>query len=832
MQTSRALAAALLLLLIVPASPARAHPADVYVHALDLTLTPAGLLLNWEIKPGPMLASWLWHAADLDQDGVVDPGESRAWGEERAALLAATLDEAPFPLRLESVAFPGDLNGLQSNNQAILLRLSASWPQDGGNAHRLIVHNGMEEQSSVNWFTLRAIESAAFQQPAQQGSRLAVDLLRDQERAGGQAGLLAAWDSGTPALPPAQQGDAVMGAAEQVIPQLARETPQEILTGLVRREQFSPGFYLLALAISLALGALHALTPGHGKTVVAAYLVGARGTARHAVALGGIVTATHTGSVFLLGVITLVASRYILPTRLIPALELLSGALILGLGLYLLYQRLRAWRAPAGTQEHGTAHGHDHSHDHAHEHNHDHPHGHTHHLPDQEAVTWRSLIALGVSGGLVPCPDAIAILLVAVAINRLLLGLALIVAFSLGLAVVLIAIGLAMVQGGRLFSRVEAFNRFAPAMPVVSALVVLALGAALTWGALARWEVDTAAPAAQDGLPPAAQAGGFRLEQASVVHTVEDEDGHRQLAITRVADGGTRVLTDAPRGVRGFALAPDRARVVYVRQEADLGVSLWVLSLSGGDAREVVTCDPADCSQPVWSPDGSKVVFERLDPGQGLGLPTLWWLDVPGGQAGPVFQEAGLPGANPRWSPDGNWLSYSTPDGAVRLYNLSSGEHRILENTLGAAAVWAPDARSVLLRDVRVQEQGFVTHLLRYDLANGRVSDLDEDPEHENNLAAWSPEGEQVAVVRRDLSVALGDQIWLMRQDGSAARQLTSASNVLHGTLAWSPDGRYLLFDAYLMEAFPLQAHLQVLDLESGEGFDLGVSGYDPAWVW
>ena len=129
------------------------------------------------------------------------------------------------------------------------------------------------------------------------------------------------------------------------MPELAQRTPQEILLDFVRtKEIVSVSFYTFALGISLALGALHALTPGHGKTVVAAYLVGSRGTAWHAVVLGSVVTLTHTGSVFLLGIITLAASQYILPTRIIPALEILSGVMIIFLGGALLIPRLRNWQ--------------------------------------------------------------------------------------------------------------------------------------------------------------------------------------------------------------------------------------------------------------------------------------------------------------------------------------------------------------------------------------------------------------------------------------------------------------------------------------------------------
>jgi Tol biopolymer transport system component len=438
-----------------------------------------------------------------------------------------------------------------------------------------------------------------------------------------------------------------------------------------------------------------------------------------------------------------------------------------------------------------------------------------------------------------------------VAINRLVLGLALIVAFSLGLALVLIVIGLAMVQGSRLFHRMDAFSRFAPALPVVSALVVLALGAALTWGALTHFgsaqEVSLAgilptedAVLVQTGTEEneaaqAVEAYGFSLQEAQIIYLSEDEDGRKQLVISDTNGEIERTLTSVPRGVRDYALSPDRTQVIYVGQAANLGVSLWLVSVDGGQVHEVVTCDPADCSQPIWSPDGKKVVYERLDlsaEGGGLGLPTLWWLDLASGETRHVFQEAQLPGINPRWSPDGRWLSYSTPDGGIRLYNLVTGENRIIKNLLAAAVVWSPDSRSLLLRDVLTQEQGFVTHLFRYDLDNGVMTEVNADPNQENNLAAWSPDGEWVAVVRRDLSATMGDQIWLMDADGGQARQLTSIPNVLHGSLKWSPDGRYILFDGYMLETFPLEARLQVLDVGTGEVLDLGVMGYSPDWVW
>lgn len=287
---------------------------------------------------------------------------------------------------------------------------------------------------------------------------------------------------------------------------------------LIAVPELTTGVALLGLLVAAALGGLHAFSPGHGKTVVGAYLVGSRGTVKHAAFLGLTVTATHTSSVFALGLVTLFASQYILPEKLFPALSLASGTIILGLGLSLFVARLRS---ALGATEHthgALQHAHDQSHDesfslsHSHEHNHEHPHdhesalsedhgalSHSHggrehtHLPpgaDGAPVTWRSLLALGVSGGLLPCPSALVVLLSAIYLHRVGYGLLLIVAFSLGLASVLTGIGLAFVYAGRWLQRRTAKRRVVTGLvrvvPVFSAFVIACVGALLCYEALAQ----------------------------------------------------------------------------------------------------------------------------------------------------------------------------------------------------------------------------------------------------------------------------------------------------------------------------------------------------------
>lgn len=271
----------------------------------------------------------------------------------------------------------------------------------------------------------------------------------------------------------------------------SQTTPRNSFTEIIAKNELGLGIILAALAIAVGLGAFHALEPGHGKTLVAAYLVGSRGTFKHAFLLGLIVTASHTAGVYLLGGVTLYASKYIVPERLYPWLGALSGAMIAALGLILLVRRYRGKDGLLahshdhhGAHDH-VAHGHHHHHEHDHGHHHHHGgHGHHHHEVNQ-AVSAKQLLTLGISGGIVPCPAALVVLLSAVAMQRIGFGLLLIVAFSIGLAAVLIAIGMLMVYARQFMARFQGEGRIVTRwLPITSSAFILLAGIALTWQAL------------------------------------------------------------------------------------------------------------------------------------------------------------------------------------------------------------------------------------------------------------------------------------------------------------------------------------------------------------
>jgi nickel/cobalt transporter (NicO) family protein len=264
----------------------------------------------------------------------------------------------------------------------------------------------------------------------------------------------------------------MVAPTSDLVPTLTRghalEAPDRVadsgFTRLIARSQLSVLVILASLAAALFWGAAHALSPGHGKTIVTAYLIGKRGTPKDAALLGGIVTLTHTIGVFALGLVTLALSQWIVPDQLYPWIDLVAGFMVVGIGLAVL--RSRAAHAVAHR------HGHEHHHHHGHDHEHD--------------ISRRSLLAVGVSGGLLPCPSALVVLLAAISLHRLLFGLVLIVAFSLGLALSITGIGLGAILAKKAFARRSFDGALIRALPAISAAVIVVAGVLMTVHALPK----------------------------------------------------------------------------------------------------------------------------------------------------------------------------------------------------------------------------------------------------------------------------------------------------------------------------------------------------------
>jgi nickel/cobalt transporter (NicO) family protein len=298
-----------------------------------------------------------------------------------------------------------------------------------------------------------------------------------------------------PVAPPVTQPIAPPIAPAMAASPFAQQQPSapgtvvrgDYLSRLLQSRHLGWQVMLLGILAAFGLGSMHALSPGHGKTIVAAYLVGSRGTLKHAGLLGFVVTFTHTFTVFLLGLGVLFFQQYVVPEKIVPVLGVISGLSIVFVGAMLLYRRSMA--LIAGGDAHSHSHG-GHTHTHTHQYSrrregqaadHDHEHDTHTHMPEGK-LTLGSLIALGVSGGLVPCPSALILMLSAIALGHPGLGLVLLIGFSSGLAAVLMGIGMLALYARNLLpdSSQTARRPIFRLIPVFSAVIVMFLGLAMS----------------------------------------------------------------------------------------------------------------------------------------------------------------------------------------------------------------------------------------------------------------------------------------------------------------------------------------------------------------
>lgn len=431
---------------------------------------------------------------DPDGDGVVSEAEKQSWLDERVPViirgLRLTVGNDVLPLtetRRSAELLPGQ-GGLQILRLELDLtsQLPESWVENGRGGY---VDRNYQDRLGWREIIVQGGDGVAISESSVSSVDTSDELRTyPEDMLASPLHDAEATFSIVPGAAGAVQHSAAENAARVEATDRGGQATDRVASLITTRE-LTPWVVVVSILVAMFWGAVHALSPGHGKTVVAAYLIGARGTARHAAFLGLTVTITHTAGVFALGLITLYLSHFILPETLFPWLSVISGLLVVAIGLTLFVQRIR------GRDGHHHHHHHVHEHEHEHDshHHHDHAHHHHHgadghsHLPpgaDGTPVTWRSLLALGVSGGLIPCPSALVLLLGAISLDRLGFGMVLVVAFSVGLAAVLTAIGLLLVYARRVFDRFSLSPGVPRLLPAFSALVVALVGAGIVLRAL------------------------------------------------------------------------------------------------------------------------------------------------------------------------------------------------------------------------------------------------------------------------------------------------------------------------------------------------------------
>ena len=420
---------------VVFAPVAAAHPDDEVLQQIYLTPERSGLTVQLDLTPGVSVAPQFTRAIDEDGDGRVSPDEIAAHVASVRSGLSAEIDGVPVDLASTENHYP-PIELLAAGAGTVTLVWTAALPE---NAQHLVLTDHYEPgaRTAVQTSVLIAPEPIALGPISRTDANRSISVVLNPSGTTGSNDPAATATDTTPST-----GAAMLDA--------------------LRRPLTTPWAFAILLGACVLLGALHALTPGHGKAMLAAYLVGGQGTPRQAVTLGVVITFTHTAAVLALGGAVLAAGDNVLPHAVVPMLTITAGAVVLVLGLRLARRRWTNIRQ-AGH------HDHHHAHDHA-------------HAPVSESTSLRSVATMGVSAGVIPCPEALSVLLLAIGLNRAALGMVMIVAFSVGLAAVLVGLGLLLVTATPRLSGLSSRRSgwLTTRIPLISAVIVATLGCAMT----------------------------------------------------------------------------------------------------------------------------------------------------------------------------------------------------------------------------------------------------------------------------------------------------------------------------------------------------------------
>jgi nickel/cobalt exporter len=575
-----------ILLTGISSSVAYAHPLGNFTvnHFSRLQISNDRIIIRYIVDMAEIPAFQTLQTIDTNNDGKQSPEELQTYAEQNALHYAGglflNLDDTPVELQpsVHSITTPAGTGGLPT------LRIEYDFVANiqAKGAARKVRYEDSNDRERIGWHEIVVAPNSNI---TVYDSTAYANTVSDELKAYPEDMLAAPLNERKAEL--SFTLSAMPANARALLTREGRPVAQtrDRLAELITVPELTIPVALLGLLIAAFLGGVHAMSPGHGKTVVGAYLVGSRGTPKHAVFLGLTVTITHTLGVFALGIATLFASQYVVPEKLFPVISLLSGLIVFILGLSLFVKRLRialGYAAADHHHDHDHLHEHDHSHGHDHHHEHDHSpephhhnheqghehshdeipahthqpqfalahthehhthshddaHGHAHshtsgahshdhnhsHSPDHEDVkskneglqtpdsglrtfthshdggkphshlppgtdgspiTWKSLLALGISGGLLPCPSALVVLLSAISMQRTGYGLLLVIAFSMGLAATLTGVGLMFLYAGRLLKRPANARNHALTriLPVLSAFVIACVGAVICYEA-------------------------------------------------------------------------------------------------------------------------------------------------------------------------------------------------------------------------------------------------------------------------------------------------------------------------------------------------------------
>jgi ABC-type nickel/cobalt efflux system permease component RcnA len=447
-------------------SPALAHPLGNFTsnHLTRIEVQRTSVRLHYVLDDAEIPTFSLLRS--LDQRGTPTPAQLDAWGREHAHAIGAQL----------MLSINGQATGLSLTGSHVRLRPGAAGlsllyftadyraPRTPGAAS--ITYRDATLPGRIGWKDVVVVPNVEPTRELLVYPSALIGSPRDREAV---------------TISAAADGKISVADAASALPfGVASAARMNDLSDVLARDLSDPLVLGGALLLAIGLGALHALEPGHGKTLLAVSLVGARATAGQAIVLATSLTLAHTLGVLLFGVVVLTLARYVVPETLYPWIAFLSGGFVAILGTRALAREIARRKESAG-EAHGHGHSHehhhhDHGHDHVHPHTHEHA-AHSHAIPGTAPISFRSALVAASTGNIAPCPAALVVLLAAIATHRIGWGLLLIVAFSVGLALTLTLLGVAVVRSASWLTTRPQFDRVARFAPLLTAAVISVIGA-------------------------------------------------------------------------------------------------------------------------------------------------------------------------------------------------------------------------------------------------------------------------------------------------------------------------------------------------------------------
>ena len=384
-------------------------------------------------------------------------------------------------------------------------------------------------------------------------------------------------------------------------------------------------------------------------------------------------------------------------------------------------------------------------------------------------------------------------MVIAAASQQLPLGIFLITCFSIGIATSLILIGLSVMQGRQFLSRFTFFDRAIPYAPLVSAIVIFALGIGLTYTALGRYQPPSQAAAPTQTAPsPAA----FVLADAQIIFMDYDEERKNQLYAGSSVQSLIHPVTEEPGGVVDFAVDNQRGVVYYSNFDSDIRQSEIIqMQPDGKERKSIYQVDNSLLQGLVLTPDGTQLAFERITfPNEQsmFGSMRIWLLNLTDSSAVPLIDNPQVFNFNVSFSYDMRWLTYiNSTDSSIYIYDFNQGQSRSIPNNIGAKTVWAPHEDRFLYTNLVEKDGKLIANLFLHDPLEGSTVNITGQLNGENQR--WrlvAPDGRSIAIVHRQGDIMDGTNILLYDPETGTVKPVTTGKGYFHKDLSWSPDGK------------------------------------------